>query len=240
MTDRTRMSALVTILSALPGLALTSRLRPKGAAIWWSFGLGWVALGVVFGLGGLLLERRGPGLVGPLEQSFLWAAIPEETAKLLGLLLVARKHPQSVLRLSVALSLGFASAESIVFALRGGVQSALVHTLFAVPAHAAFGAIMGRFLSADRPPALAILSAWAAAVTVHGIYDWPLFTIAAGAGSALIVSLWAGLVFNLMRWTWIQVRYTGEDVIPIPEPRSTLPSVPPPPAPRPGTRALRN
>jgi RsiW-degrading membrane proteinase PrsW (M82 family) len=46
----------------------------------------------------------------------------------------------------VALALGFATVENVLFVIRGGIGLGLLRAIFAVPAHALFGAAMGFYL----------------------------------------------------------------------------------------------
>ena len=79
----------------------------------------------------------------------------------------------------VAVALGFATLENILFVTRLGLGVAWQRALFAVPAHALFGATMGYYAgrakfdrggeAVARPRALS-----ARAVGFHGLYDYAL------------------------------------------------------------------
>ncbi len=246
------MSALVPILAVIPGLAFTWRLRRAPDAerdgIWWGFGLGVVGLLLVLVPGTALLGPTPLAAASPFERAFLLAALPEESAKLVLLaFLLSRARPRSaIFRLSVAVSLGFATGESIVFAARGGVQGAFIHSLLAVPAHAAFGALTGRILL-DRPRTSSLLLAWVAAVLAHGLYDWPLFHLAGSTDASRMIWLasWAAFYSVGIRWTWKTIRRlespkAADAPTAIPEPAPLPRSVPPTRTPRPSLRAPRS
>ncbi len=135
-------------------------------------------------------------LWSPLEQSeniwvasaataFLSAAIPEEFFKHRVLRKFVANHPDfdepmdGIVYGAVA-SLGFATIENVLYCLDGGVGTALGRAVTAVPAHAAFGAIMG-YTFARRHFAGKENGAWGPAlwlsVLLHGLYDWVLFVI---------------------------------------------------------------
>lgn len=84
---------------------------------------------------------------------------------------------------SVAAALGFAAVENILYVLSGGILTAVIRAVTAVPAHAMFGASIG-YLSGrakfTKYPVLKpflILSGFAISVFLHGLYDlialWP-------------------------------------------------------------------
>ncbi len=84
---------------------------------------------------------------------------------------------------SVAAALGFAAVENILYVLSGGILTAVIRAVTAVPAHAMFGASIGYFSGRAKftkypilKPFL-ILSGFAISVLLHGLYDlialWP-------------------------------------------------------------------
>jgi RsiW-degrading membrane proteinase PrsW (M82 family) len=79
----------------------------------------------------------------------------------------------------VALALGFATVENVLCVVRDGLATGVLRALFAVPAHALFGAVMGfyfgraKFGAKARARAL-VGFALAAAVALHGAYDFIL------------------------------------------------------------------
>ncbi len=84
---------------------------------------------------------------------------------------------------SVAAALGFAAVENILYVISGGIVTALVRAITAVPAHAVFGAFIGYFAGRakfTKYPVLKpflILAGFAISVFLHGLYDlialWP-------------------------------------------------------------------
>lgn len=83
---------------------------------------------------------------------------------------------------SVFISLGFATTENLGYVLlNGGLQTALVRSITAVPAHALFGVVMGyyfgvaKFTEVKRRNKLLLLS-FTVPILLHGIYDFILFS----------------------------------------------------------------
>src|SRR5262245_49683316 len=88
----------------------------------------------------------------------------------------------------VALALGFATVENVLCVLRDGVGIGILRAVFAVPAHALFGAAMGFYFGRaklgdgkTRPPPAArrrrLALALAVPVGFHGLYDWALIEL---------------------------------------------------------------
>jgi protease PrsW len=81
-----------------------------------------------------------------------------------------------------SVSLGFATAENILYLLSNGVQFALSRALLPVSSHALFGVIMGYYLgkskfSKDKSQQLkGIFLALFVSFLLHGIYDYILLT----------------------------------------------------------------
>jgi RsiW-degrading membrane proteinase PrsW (M82 family) len=179
------------------------------------------ALGAAFAVE-QLLGREWLALGGWLAraaEAWLEAGLAEEGAKWLALFAtVWRWHefdePLDGVVYGVALALGFATVENVLCVVRDGLGIGLLRALFAVPAHALFGAAMGfyfgraklgrgRFQAQPVTPAarrLGLGLALAAPVAFHGLYDFALMALH-GAWmyalvSALSLALW---VFVLRR-----------------------------------------
>jgi RsiW-degrading membrane proteinase PrsW (M82 family) len=79
---------------------------------------------------------------------------------------------------AVFVSLGFAGVENVLYVMDGGMQTALIRGLTAVPAHAIFGVTMGYYLGIARMrkklrgPYLG--RALLVPILLHGIYDFIL------------------------------------------------------------------
>jgi RsiW-degrading membrane proteinase PrsW (M82 family) len=115
--------------------------------------------------------------------AFVVAGTTEEVFKFLILYLLVWKSPSfnekfDGIVYAVFVSLGFAAVENVLYVMDGGLQTALVRALTAVPAHAIFGITMGYYLGIAhmydelRKPYLrkAILMP----ILLHGIYDFIL------------------------------------------------------------------
>lgn len=123
--------------------------------------------------------------------AFAWAAIPEETAKLLMLWLLVRKNPFFDDRMdgivyACCIGLGFAALENVMY-LAGGladgswVSVGISRALFSVPGHFLFAVLMGYYYSLYyfhiRRTALTGILIWLAPVLAHGLFDGILFSL---------------------------------------------------------------
>lgn len=81
---------------------------------------------------------------------------------------------------AVAVSLGFAAVENVMYVYEGGLQAGLLRAFTAVPAHAFFGVVMGyyfglaRFIPGSRGKNL--LKAFTIPWFLHGLYDFLLLS----------------------------------------------------------------
>ncbi len=131
-------------------------------------------------------------IVGGAVTAFCAAAIPEEFFKHQVLRRRVAPHkdfdePMDGVVYGAVASLGFATIENLLYCASGDLGTALGRAFTAVPAHAAFGAIMG-YTFARRHfagksngifgPALLL------PILLHGMYNWMLF-ILAGVGAEL-------------------------------------------------------
>jgi protease PrsW len=149
------------------------------------------------------------GLPARAFDAVVLAAACEELPKWIAFLFIYRwnefDEPLDGVVYGVALALGFATVENVLCVVRDGLATGVMRALFAVPAHALFGAVMGfyfgraKFGPAARAPAL-VLFALVAAVAFHGAYDFILQALRGvfmyGAVAAGSVALW---VFVLRR-----------------------------------------
>jgi RsiW-degrading membrane proteinase PrsW (M82 family) len=192
------------------------------------------------------LDRFHPRFGGPLQlalyEAFILAAIPEELLKLLVVRgYSARRQsfdePMDGIVYGATAALGFAALENALYVMDGGWMTALVRAVTAVPMHAAAGAILGygvargRFSSSGRA---AVLTAWGAAVLVHGLYDFGLLGTAKLAESAegsareglailglLLLAL--GVLIGSISWTLRTVRRLRRDQLATREEEITKP-----------------
>jgi RsiW-degrading membrane proteinase PrsW (M82 family) len=140
-----------------------------------------------------------------LFDAFLLSGFVEELAKWV-VLIAAVYHweefdePLDGVVYGVALALGFATVENVLCVVRDGLGTGVLRALFAVPAHALFGAVMGFYFGRAKfgdakwaQPLVAF--ALAAAVALHGLYDFILQALRGawmyGAVAAGSVALWA-------------------------------------------------
>jgi len=84
-------------------------------------------------------------------------------------------EPYDGILYSVIISMGFATAENIIYSYNGGSPIALIRMFTAVPAHAAFAILMGFFVGVAKFKKVSVL--WMSiglviAIFFHGIYDF--------------------------------------------------------------------
>lgn len=117
--------------------------------------------------------------------AFAAAAIPEELFKLLVVRGYSARQPSfdepmDGIVYGVTAALGFAALENALYVVGGGWLVAAVRAVTAVPMHAATGAILGyavaraRFTTGRRRT---IVGGVAAAIAVHGVYDFALIAM---------------------------------------------------------------
>ncbi len=79
---------------------------------------------------------------------------------------------------AVMVSMGFAATENIFYVLDGGIQTAVVRAITAVPAHATFGILMGYYMGIAKfsnKRAYYNILGLILAILFHGTYDFFLF-----------------------------------------------------------------
>lgn len=112
--------------------------------------------------------------------SFIVVGLTEESGKFLFLRAIAFesenfKEPYDGIIYAVIISLGFATAENLVYTYSGGTPIAFIRMFTAVPAHAAFGVLMGFFTGlakVRRFPLFYMTVGLLTAVLFHGVYDY--------------------------------------------------------------------
>ncbi|MBI1369373.1 MAG: PrsW family intramembrane metalloprotease [Planctomycetes bacterium] len=183
----TLSAALLPSLALLLHFYLRDRNREPAKVVRTTFILG-VLITIPAGLLGapILMSLQLPPepWAAGLIVAFAAAGIPEECFKFLVLRgYAARKaafdEPMDGIVYGVAASLGFAALENVLYVLQGGWAVAITRAFTAVPAHACFGAIMGYFVGRSRINKIgSSLIGLVAAILAHGLYDWPLITLA--------------------------------------------------------------
>ncbi len=145
----------------------------------------------------LLLKAVGPGggenppatYGEAFYLAFVVAALPEEAAKMLAMLLFAWRRPEFDERMDgitygARAGLGFAMVENVAYllllpaSLGDYVALFLGRAVLAVPGHATWGAIMGYFAAIRRfdRRGPGIVGGYLIAALLHGIYDVWLFS----------------------------------------------------------------
>jgi RsiW-degrading membrane proteinase PrsW (M82 family) len=125
-----------------------------------------------------------PPVATGLYVAFLCAAIPEEFFKYLVVTRYCARHPafdepMDGVVYGAAASLGFATAENILYVSAGGWHVAIARGLTAVPCHACLGAIMGYFVGQARfaPGRVYAWYGYVVAMLLHGLYDFAPLTL---------------------------------------------------------------
>lgn len=176
-------------------------LAPAAAVIWYIYGrdkyekepVRLLALSFFLGIlsifpaimGSALGESFGFSLSDNIfitfAHAFIAVALSEELAKFLFLryIMFNRKEfnePFDGIIYAVMIGMGFAAFENILYVADGGYTTAVLRAFTAVPAHAAFGVIMGYFVGLakfnpeNRQRLLLTGLFWA--VAAHGAYDF--------------------------------------------------------------------
>jgi len=136
-------------------------------------------------------------------RNFLFIGLTEELCKLFCLVVIAYPKPDfnepfDGITYAVMVSMGFATAENIMYVLDGGLHVALIRIFTAVPAHASFSVLMGYFVGLAKfertHERLYIFLGLFSATMFHGAYDFFLSIdsielIALGSLVALIVGI---------------------------------------------------
>ncbi|MEM7221686.1 MAG: PrsW family intramembrane metalloprotease [Pseudomonadota bacterium] len=133
------------------------------------------------------------GLAPPIGQAtlgaFLGTGLPEEAAKFFVIYWIALRHedferPVDALVLSVAVALGFASFENLLYVVQSDdwARTASIRAITAVPSHVVNAMFMGYFLgraqlARRKVKPLFLALALIVPMLTHGAYDMPLFAI---------------------------------------------------------------
>ena len=190
--------------------------EPRGLVLV-AFALGAIAVPLCASVERYLLPPGFPRVDGItlLGACFLIACC-EELAKFLPLNSWLVRHaefdePLDGIVYGAAISLGFAAAENLLYALSQSPEILILRMFTAVPAHASFGILMGFFVGAGKflethrtDPLHPVpghvrsmygLAALASSVFVHGVYDFLLLSNQLiGLVLGLVLVLWSLLV----------------------------------------------
>jgi len=144
-----------------------------------------------------------------LSVAFIYAGFIEEAAKFVVFFFFLYKHKEfdewyDGLLYGVLIGLGFAFIENILYFValfsKSGFSIIISRSLFSMPAHALFGAVMGYFIGKykfkSRSNKLLLVQAFIWPFLLHGIYDFVLMY------TKLNLS-W--IILPLMIYLWIKV-----------------------------------
>lgn len=146
-----------------------------------------LCLSIPFGILGLY-PNENITVFDAIRQSFIAAAIPEESAKLFMLWLLLRKNSffdekiDGIVYASFV-SLGFAAVENIMYlsSSENFVTTSITRALFSVPGHFSFGILMGYFYSMARfytnHKLQNLILSLVAPVIAHGLFNTILRTV---------------------------------------------------------------
>jgi RsiW-degrading membrane proteinase PrsW (M82 family) len=148
-------------------------------------------------------------------EALVLAALCEELPKLIAFAAIYRwdelDEPLDGVVYGVALALGFATVENVLCVARDGVAIGLLRAIFAVPAHALFGAVMGFYIGraklgdgqwqgidvTRRQRRQRLTAALLLPITFHAAYDL-LLQLFHGAWMYVAVSL-----LSLLLWAFV-------------------------------------
>ena len=158
-----------------------------------------------------LVPAEPSTLWGAVGVSFLGAAIPEEIAKYLMLLLFLRKsrffdeRMDGIVYASVV-SMGFAAVENVLYLVSNydaWVSVGITRALFSVPAHFFFGVLMGYYYSLHRfCPSDGRAYKWlvlGAPIRAHGLFDSVLFSVNVMPSLSLVLMILFLFLCNSLR-----------------------------------------
>lgn len=99
----------------------------------------------------ILVSFFGTGLLFELAENFIQVALAEEGGKMLMLRLRIWNHKEFNYRFdaivySVAVSIGFAAIENLMYVFNFGLETGLSRAITAIPAHAIFAVFMGYYM----------------------------------------------------------------------------------------------
>jgi RsiW-degrading membrane proteinase PrsW (M82 family) len=222
------MAVLLMVVAAAPSVFLLvffylkDRYEPEPRGhVALAFVKGIVATAPSYGLqllGAAAVGREWLALGGVPAHAFeavVLAALCEEGPKWIAFLFIYRwnefDEPLDGVVYGVALALGFATVEN-VFAVRGlGLGTGLLRAIFAVPAHALFGAAMGYYVGraklgdgqwqgmdvTRRQRRRRMAAALLVPVVFHGLYDFLLIEM---RGLPMYIAVSCG---SLALWTFV-------------------------------------
>lgn len=185
------MSDLVLLLSILPAI-IVAILVYVYVDIYEKEPTGQVVLTYFLGLGLSLIAYfieefihthhadYGSNLMLTLGYSFYAVSLPEETIKLFGIWLIPYRsrqfnEPLDGIIYAVMLGMGFATLENILYGFMYGLETILVRSLTAVPAHGVFAILLGYFVGKYKFGFIdlrGLLKGYLLVLLFHSAYDF--------------------------------------------------------------------
>lgn len=176
-----------------------------------------LCLSIPFGILGLY-PNENITVFDAIRQSFIAAAIPEESAKLFMLWLLLRKNSffdekiDGIVYASFV-SLGFAAVENIMYlsSSENFVTTSVTRALFSVPGHFSFGILMGYFYSMARfytnNKLQNLILSLVAPVIAHGLFNTILRTVSVSTSvSVQLLLLVVFITFCYALWKFANKR----------------------------------
>lgn len=147
--------------------------------------------------------------------SFIIAGLMEETIKFLPLVRIVNKkfitNPRAMWVYGLCAGAGFACFENITYVLLGGLNTAIIRSIFSVPLHCCTGIIMGMNMSVykfrdkmetDGISRIKYYKATFIPILIHGLFDFFLML-----GDTIEVSFLFYLAIIELFLTYIYIRY---------------------------------
>ncbi len=185
------MSDLILFLSILPGILVAVLVyiyvdkyeKEPTLPIIITFFIGVIVAYFAFKLEEFLsvkLEFLNNSMLGVFVFAFLVVSLVEEGLKYLGYYLYPYHskyvdEPIDPVIYCVMLSMGFATVENILYGMIYGIETVLIRTFTAIPAHAIFGIFMGYYLSNfyfKNGSIKKLLIGLAIILGIHTLYDY--------------------------------------------------------------------
>lgn len=206
---------LLFALAVAPGLAISIYIfwkdkfekEPKRLLLF-SFVLGILSVIPAIALeifSDTIFANRGNNIFQTALYAWLGIGLIEEGCKYLFIRFFAYRsksfnEPFDGITYSVMVAMGFATIENVMYVIDGGYGVGILRMFTAVPAHAAFGVIMGYYLGLEKTEGKKRfgIAGLLVATTFHAAYDF--FLIAdyiPGMWIGAVLSLYFGIRFSL-------------------------------------------
>lgn len=204
----------LTLAAVIPAVILLfhvvrkDKLEPESPL----FVLSLVGWGILSTFAALILERAGtwllsffftrPSILYNILMFYVVVAVSEEGSKYFLLRKKTWNSPHfncqyDAVVYAVAISMGFAVWENLIYVFRYGFSTAIVRALTAVPGHASFGVLMGVWYGLERRYAYwgnsvrkkaSSILAFVLPVLMHGTYDFLCATFTGWQGNLIFIA----------------------------------------------------